>query len=147
MDLRNEEIQLVNRYSRKTRSIPLSQLIDMITLQLQNQASVDALTPRSENIQVLPIITSRQITLSFRPNSQGSIALEVDTEGVPVYLSFSKQEMKVTISCSYKNKKKVLKSILSNREILLPFSTEGAKSIEMEATYDGKDMFISADLK
>jgi len=148
MDISNEGVQLVHRYTKKRSTIPLARLIDMVALQIQcSTKGTDTPTPRIESIQVLPIITSKQITLSFRPNTEDSIDLEIDTEGVPVYLSFSKQDMKVTVYCSYGDRKRTIKAASSAREILLPFTMDGAKSVEMNAVYNGKDMIISANLR
>lgn len=148
-DIQDLVVHVSSRKSRKVKTMPFTQLVDIIASHLERRDDTvsEPPTPRAEEIQVLPIITSRQITLSFRPNSKGSVALEIDTDGVPVYIGFSKHGMKVSITTVYKGRKRSLNITSSAREILLPFSDSQVISVEMEAIYDGRNISISATLK
>lgn len=145
-DIQDLVVHLGSKRSRRGRTIPLPELINIIASRIERrrEEAVQSPTPRMDDIQVLPIITSRQITLSFRPNAKGSVALEIDTGGVPVYIGFSKHNLKVHIAATYMGKKRDVNIISSPKEILLPFTDLKTTVIEMEAVYDGKNISISA---
>lgn len=141
MDLHNEEIQLVNKRTGKSRRVSIEQLVNVILPRIGT-----TMTPRKvddhtyEDIQVRDIITSKQIVLSFLLNSYGSVSLEVDTRGLPVHLKFSKGGLKVSINRTYMGRSPLVVS--SNGEILIPHS-EREVTLRIDVKYMGRDINIT----
>lgn len=128
--------------SGKVRTLSFDSFVSAIAKRLQ-ESTVE--TPRSEEIEILSIITSQSVTLSIRVRMKGSLDLEIDNDGCPVYIEFPGNLLNVILVCTYLGRKRTM-STLSNTNIILPFSNEGAKSIQMEVSYDGKNVRISASL-
>ena len=135
----NDDIlfHITDRQTGDQKEISLSDLIDLIHTYEERQ---------SKDIQVLPIITSHEITLSFRPHGEGSISLECDTDESPVYIGISIPDINVSILSVSRREKRRIRYISSTEDILLPLSGHGITHIKIDMEYNGQEIFINAIL-
>lgn len=142
----NFVLHLVHKHTQEVQEISLPEFISLVASSLKKSGD-DILTPRIDDIQVLPILTSKHIILSFRPNAPGTTTLDIDTGGDPIFIEFSKYGLDIVINSSFGNCKESIQYISSNREIMIPLSDKGAESALLETIYDGKRICISVVLQ
>lgn len=134
-DIDNLVISVKDLRTGNARDISLAELSSLLNREEKQ-------TPRS-GLQVLPIITSRQITLSFRPTSPDSISMEIDTGGDPVYVEISAVGLNVYINSSFQEYKDSISYKSPSSEVMVPLSDKGSKSAVLRAEYDGRNLRIA----
>lgn len=136
-------LQITDRRSGNRREVSLQCLIDMI---LPHIGTVSE-TPRSDEIQVLPIISSSRITLSLRPRAEGSLCVEIDTDGVPIYVGVSEMGMIVKMDVVFGRRKRSIQVRTSGVDVMIPLSDEKTSSACVDVTYDGNEIYMYVVLK
>lgn len=119
------EISIKSRTTGATRDISLSELVDMIDSHRHNDTC----------IHVLPIITSRTVTLSFRLYRHGTANFIIEAPLLPTYVQVPK-------GVSFRINGEA--SIISNgSEHIVPACKDRGSSILIRSTFNNEGLHIS----
>lgn len=118
------DISIKSRTTGVTRDIPLSDLVDLI----------DNYRHSLSCVHVLPIITSKSITLSFRLHRHGTSSTNIDIPSLPTYVHIPTGVM-FNI-----NRGVYVKSDGSNYPIHIP--KDRGSSILIKSIYDSRGLSI-----